>query len=80
MNKSDIEYLKNCLENTSSKIGLMNPDLWYNNGDSLLTIARILDNEDYFPSTHDVIYFFEKPYKYESDMQEIIDDFQEVTA
>lgn len=80
MDKGDIEYLERCLESISKKIGLMNPLLWYNSGDVMLSVARILDDEGCFSKTSDVIYFFEKPWKWESDMQEIIDDFQEVTA
>ena len=76
MDKSDIEYLERCLESTSKNIGLMNPLLWYNSGDTMINVANILEDEGYLSTASDAIRFFEKPWKWESDMQDIIDEFK----
>ncbi len=75
MDGVDIEYLKNCLENTFKVHGIANASkIWYTSQDTMLTVARILDDEGCFDRTSDVIYYFEKPWKWEQDMQELIEE------
>ena len=77
MDKSEIEFLKNCLAHTFGGRALIPPpDTWYLSGDTVLTVAEILDGECYFHTTGDVIRYFEKPWKWETDMQEIVDTYE----
>ncbi len=69
--KQDAEYLRNCLAKTSKQVGLLSPNLWYANDDTLITVATILEGESLFTAS-DAIRFFEKPYHFENDMKELI--------
>jgi len=77
MDKSDIEYLDNCLKHTANHHSSWRERnrIWYTSGDTVLTVARILDKGFYFPTTSEVIDFFESPYKFEKMIQGIIEDF-----
>jgi hypothetical protein len=77
MDKQDYDYIKSCLEHTYAHHKLPHEAdmVWYVNHETQLSVARILDSECYFPNTEDVIYFFEKPWKYEREMQEIIETY-----
>ncbi len=76
MSKDDCEYLKHCLAKTY-KGGTPITDVWYSDGDTTLHVASILDEEGCFPRTRDVIYFFEKPWKWESGMRDLVNDYEE---
>ncbi len=77
MEKSDIEYLKGCLDRTM-KGGTPLGEIWYTGQDAMITVAGILDGECCFSKTGDVISFFEKPHKWESDMQDLVNEFEGV--
>jgi RIO-like serine/threonine protein kinase len=79
MDKLDIEYLENCLTHTSKQHDIFKESskIWYVDSDTLITVARILDGECYFREASNAIDFFEKPYKWESEMQEIVDTYKE---
>lgn len=70
-----IDYLEDCLKHTFEVEGLTG-DVWYKSGDSMLYIAQVLDDHDIFIKTSDVIYFFEKPWKYEGDMRDVINELK----
>ena len=74
--KDDADYLRECLTRTSKTVGLLSPNLWYASEDTLLSVANILEDEAYLVTAADAIRFFEKPYHFESDMQEIIDTYE----
>ena len=77
MNSIDAEYLENCLKHTTKQHNVIHEydKLWYANGDTLITVARILDKEFNFPTTSEVIDFFESPYKFEKMIEGIIEEF-----
>lgn len=75
--KDNAEYLRDCLKKTSKQVGLLSPDLWYLSGDTMLSVANILEDQGYLHSAGDAIRFFEKPYHFESDMAEIAGDLEE---
>lgn len=76
MQNIEKELLKDCLNNTFKKHGIANMDkVWYQTHDTLVSVANILDEEGDFHQTSDVIQFFEKPWKWEHDMQELINDY-----
>ena len=75
MDKNDYKLLKEYLENTSDKLGRHSSLLWYKNHDDVMAVARILAEELYLREVKEAISFFEKPWKWESDMQEIIDTY-----
>ncbi len=78
MDKDNKLTLQHCLDNTYKVHGILNNNkIWYSSGDTMLTVATILDDEGIFIKTTDVIRFFEKPWKWESDMQELIDEYNE---
>ena len=74
--KQDAEYLRECLTRTSKTIGLLNPNLWYASNDTLLSVANILEGEILFTAS-DAIRFFEKPYHFEKDMEELIETLED---
>jgi vacuolar-type H+-ATPase catalytic subunit A/Vma1 len=80
MDKSDIEYLENCLEHTSKQHNLLTDSnkIWYSNNDTVLSVARILDSDFSFRDTSSVIDFFEKPYKGEYEMRQIVKAYKEI--
>ena len=73
--KVDAEYLTECLTRTSKLVGLLSPNLWYASSDTMLSVANILEGECLFTAS-DAIRFFEKPYHFESDMQELINTLE----
>jgi len=77
MYKEDYEYIKSCLQKTSKQFpNILDGDkLWYSNDDTLITVARILNNEFYFETPTEVIHFFERPYAHEDKMQELLDSY-----
>lgn len=79
MDKSDGELLKECLNHTY-KPGQDLRFVWYQNRNTCLDVARILNSEGYFASTDDVIYFFEKPWKYENDITDLLSLSEEVPS
>lgn len=48
----------------------MSDSKWYENHALLVTFASVLNEADQFASVEDVIYFFEKPWKWETEYQE----------
>jgi len=74
MDKTDVEYLRDCLTKTL-KGGMPGGDVWYVSSDTMLTVACILAGECYLSSADDAIRFFEKPWHFQSDMQEIVDEY-----
>jgi len=81
MESWEIETLRNCLKNTYEVHGLANASkIWYENGDTMLSVANILEGQDCFIRTSDVIHFFEKPWKWEVDMKELLEEcYEEVS-
>jgi hypothetical protein len=78
IDNNEVETLKECLDNTFKTHGILNHSkVWYETFDTLLSVATILESETYFIKTFDVISFFEKPWKWETDMQELIDEYYE---
>ncbi len=78
MDNRDREYLEHCLKHTWEHHGLLESNkTWYSSGDTMFTVAIILNDEGYFNKPIDVIRFYEKPWKYESDMREIIKTYNE---
>lgn len=69
--KQDAEYLRLCLAKTSKQVGLLSPDQWYTSGDTMLTVATILEQNSYLIKAADAIRFFEKPWHFEGDMREL---------
>jgi hypothetical protein len=45
--------------------------------DDLISLAIIIDKECGFKDTGDVIYFFEKSWKWQSDIDELIKDYEQ---
>jgi len=78
MDNNDYELFKNCLGHTYEhyKNTCQLDMIWYASHDTQLSVARILDGECYFTETSDVIYFFEKPWKFETDMQELVLEYE----
>lgn len=74
--KNDAEYLRICLTKTSKQVGLLSPNIWYASGDTMLSIANILENHGYLRSASDAIRFFEKPYHFENDMRELAEELE----
>ena len=74
--KQDAEYLRECLTRTSRNIGMYTHNLWYENSDTLLSVAQILEGEILFTAS-DAIRFFEKPYHFEKDMTELIETLED---
>lgn len=75
--QDDIDILERHLNHTSNKVGLLSPDLWYSSNDNMLTVANILESHYYLRSAKHAIRFFEKPWHFESDMSELIEELKE---
>ena len=65
MNNEDISYLENL------------PKDWWKSGDTVSTVATILDDYSCFKDTKSVIDYFEKPWKYRHDIDFLIKEFGE---
>jgi len=61
--KDEIEYLKNL------------PKQWWMNYTTTISVANLLDQYGYFSDKRSVIRFFERPYNYQSLIDELIKDF-----
>lgn len=71
--KSDIEYLKSLPFLGLRPASLLNiTKVWYSSDDTIINVARILNDNGVFISTKQVIDFFESPYKWEYDILELI--------
>ena len=78
LDKEDRKYLKN-LPYLGIKPNL--PQLllvWYASDERTLAVARILDKQGIFQNTSQVIDYFEKPRKFEQDIQALIKEYEEV--
>ena len=64
MNKEDYEYLKSVSVKDA-------------NYDQMISISRILDSESVFREIDDVINYFEKPYKWASEINELIKEYEQ---
>lgn len=67
MDKEDYSYLKT-----------LRPD-WWKTQDSLISVASILDYESIFPDTESVIQFFSKPWRWETEIKELIQEVIEIS-
>lgn len=43
---------------------LSSNDIWYNSHDNLVGFGGVLDDAGFFANTKDLLYFFEKPWKW----------------
>lgn len=75
--KEDYEYLKN-LPNLGVKPSISNlMKVWYVSDETLITVARILNNNGVFPSSDTIIDFFESPRKWTRDIQSLIKEYEQ---
>jgi len=65
--KEDKEYLAECLKHTDLLTA------WYISDDTVMTVARILDEEGNFRTSSQCRDFFEKPSKWEKSMRNIVE-------
>jgi len=73
--QDDKAYLKHCLEHRMERSGLIaKEDVWWMSGDTIITVAKILERYGQFKDIAQVIGYFEKPYKFEQDMKFIIEE------
>jgi len=78
--KEDKEYLSRCLEHTKDKIGIFNPNCWWQSEETVITVARILLKYGTFTALYSsdlgekIIDYFEKPYAFENDMRFIVEE------
>lgn len=78
--KEDYEYLKN-LPNLGITPSLSNlSKQWYTSDDTLITVARMLDDYGVFPRTNHVVDFFENPRKWTKDIQDLIKEYEQEVA
>ena len=77
MRPNEKEILTRCLEHTM-RGGTPVDNVWYQNHNDVL--AQILDEECVFIKTEDVVLFFEKPWKWEQDMREILEADEELST
>ena len=49
-------------------------DNWWKDRNLVLSVAEILDELGYFSNRKDVIYFFEKPWKWASEVKRLIEE------
>ena len=73
MDPVEKDFIKTCLTKTADTNTPV-ANRWYQDRENMTSIARILDGEFVFNKTSDVVYFMEKPWKWESDMQELLED------
>ena len=64
MSRDDIEYLKNL------------PKDWWMNQNTCVNVASLLEQYGYFTDKKQVIRFFEKPYKHQRLVADLIKDFE----
>ena len=75
----DGRFLLTMLENTLKDDKSNIRDVWYQDHDNRLCVANILNAEYRFGDTCDVIYFFEKPWKWETEMRELANELLGIT-
>jgi len=76
LDKENYEYLKS-LPSLGIKPTIFDlPKAWYASGDTMFTVARILDKQGIFQKTSQVIDYFEKPRKFEQDIQRLIKEYE----
>jgi hypothetical protein len=76
--KEERDALQYCLDNTFKVHGIANSHkVWYTDNDTMLSVAQILDGECCFRDTGEAVLFFEKPHKWESNMKELVDEYDE---
>ena len=63
------QLLRGLLERTRQNVNLLK--IWYVSADTVHTVALMLEEYGYLHTARDAIYYFEKPYKYETDMREL---------
>ena len=79
ISQEDYEYLKS-LPFLGVRCGIENlRKIWYASGDKVLAVARILDDYDTFLDTKNVIRYFEKPWNWEREIQNIIKEYEGVS-
>jgi hypothetical protein len=70
-----VDLLKGYLACTYDKVkqGKLDArDVWCANHENLVVVANVLEDAGYFGDRADVLYFFEKPWKYEGDMRHLV--------
>jgi hypothetical protein len=73
LDQSQIDTLKFCLTHTDNRGSLiLDKNTWWLSGDNLHSVARILTLAEVLKTRCDVIDFFEAPYKWETDMQKLV--------
>jgi hypothetical protein len=80
LTKENYKYLKQLPFLTCRDI-LVIPKKWYNSNETMIQVARILDEEEIFynperSDTYAVITFFESPHKFERDIIELIKEYE----
>ena len=74
---SDAETLKALLKKKYNRHGTpLQTDVWYASGDNVLSAAYILEQECVLRSASEAIDFFEKPWKWEADMQGLVSELE----
>ncbi len=82
MDRYDYETLKDCLSHTYNKYDLLNLNVWYGSDETVLSVARILNSEyrfsgrDTFNSVDNCIDYFESPWKWETDVRELVVEWE----
>jgi hypothetical protein len=82
MDRYDYETLKDCLSHTYNKFDPLNMKVWYTSNDTMLSVASILKDEYIFSgdsisaSLNNLLYFFEKPWKWENDIRELVIEYE----
>lgn len=76
LNKEDYEFLKNLphLDNKPDFLDFLK--VWYCSDEKVLSVARILNEQGIFRSIDNVIDYFEKPKKWERDIQALIKEYE----
>jgi len=77
MDKNNYEYLKGLALVGCRDISLLSKK-WYNSEDTMISVARILEEEGILNTVDQAITFFEKPYKWERDIQDLIREYEGV--
>ena len=78
-NEVDAQFLLAMLQNILKADRSNLRDVWYQSYDNCICVANILNAEYRFGDTGDVIYFFEKPWKWETEMKELANELLGIT-
>jgi hypothetical protein len=74
--KEDYEYLKS-LPHLSGVYGILDlKNAWYASDETLVAVARILNNNGVFPDSDIIIDFFESPHKWVRDIWGLIKEYE----